>query len=70
LDYDYNVSNYVVPISPKLEQFFSQLRFSYKINPRTVLYLGYTDNYYGASEYGLTKKDYTFFVKIGYAWVL
>lgn len=69
-DYNYNVSNYVNPVEPEFKQFFTQLLFSYKINPRTVLFLGYTDNYFGGQEYGLTKKDYTFFIKIGYAWVL
>jgi len=69
-DYDYNVSNYLNPVDPEFRQFFTQLLFSYKINPRTVLFLGYTDNYFGGQEYDLTKKDYTLFVKIGYAWVL
>lgn len=37
-----------------------------------VLYsfLGYTDNYYGGQEYGLTQSNRTFFMKLGYAWVL
>jgi hypothetical protein len=35
-----------------------------------VLFLGYSDNYFGGHEYGLTKKDFTLFAKIGYAWVL
>lgn len=69
-DYDYNVANYSNPVAPEFKHFFTQLLFSYKINPRTVLFIGYTDNYYGAYEYGITKKDYTLFVKIGYAWVL
>ncbi|UCF38522.1 MAG: carbohydrate binding family 9 domain-containing protein [Acidobacteriota bacterium] len=68
-DYDYNVKNYEIPVMPEFRQFFSQLRFSYKINPRTVLFLGYTDNYLGDHLAGLTKKDYTVFAKIGYAWV-
>ena len=69
-DYDYNVSNYSQPVDPEFRQFFTQFLFSYKINPRTVLFLGYTDNYFGGFEYGMTKKDYTLFAKIGYAWVL
>ena len=55
---------------PEFKRFFTQLLFSYKINPRTVLFLGYTDNYFDGHEYGMTKKDYTFFAKIGYAWVM
>jgi hypothetical protein len=69
-DYDYNVSNYVNSVEPEFKHFFTQLLFSYKINPRTVLFLGYTDNYFGGYEYGITKQDYTVFLKIGYAWVL
>jgi hypothetical protein len=69
-DYRYNVSNYLTPIEPESKQFFTQLLFSYKINPRTVLFLGYSDNYFGAQDYSITRKDYTFFAKIGYAWVM
>ena len=69
-DYKYNVSNYLTPVEPKSTQFFTQLLFSYKINPRTVLFLGYSDNQFGGQDYGITRKDYTFFVKIGYAWVI
>lgn len=69
-DYDYNVSNYLIPWQSEFKQFFTQLLFSYKINPRTVLFLGYSDNYLGGPEHGIMKKDYTLFAKIGYAWVI
>jgi hypothetical protein len=69
-DYSYNVSNYLIPIEPESKQFFTQILFSYKINPRTVIFLGYSDNYFGAQDYSITRQDYTFFAKIGYAWVL
>ena len=70
IDYDYNVANYTYTREPRYKQLFTQLLFSYKINPRTVLFLGYNDNYFGSAQYGITRKDYTLFVKIGYAWVL
>ncbi len=69
-DYDYNTANYLVPVDSEYKKFFSQILFSYKLNPRTVVFLGYSDNYYGGPAFGLTKKDYTFFAKIGYAWVI
>jgi hypothetical protein len=69
-DYAYNVSNYLVPVDPVYRKFLSQILFSYKLNPRTVLFLGYSDNYFGSPEFGLTQKDRTFFVKVGYAWVV
>jgi len=69
-DYNYNAANYTYTIEPERRRFFTQLLFSYKFNPRTVLFVGYNDSYYGASEYGLTQSDRTFFIKLGYAWVL
>ncbi len=69
-DYRYNDDNYLETIADRSSKFFTQVLFSYKINPRTVLFLGYSDNYFGSPEFGLTKKDYTLFFKIGYAWVM
>ncbi|UCE38737.1 MAG: carbohydrate binding family 9 domain-containing protein [Thermoplasmata archaeon] len=69
-NYDYNPANYTFAVDEEYKQLSSQLLFSYKINPRTVLFLGYADNYFGEQEFSLSQKDYTFFVKIGYAWVL
>ncbi len=47
---------------------FSQLLFSYKANPQTVLFLGYAGNSLGTDQFDLTRTDRTFFAKIGYAW--
>ena len=49
---------------------FSQLLFSYKINPRTVLFLGYSDNYDDSDRRAVIRTDRTFFLKIGYAWLV
>jgi hypothetical protein len=35
-----------------------------------VLFLGYSDNYNGSQDFGLTQSNRTFFIKLGYAWVL
>jgi len=67
--YDYNPINYTFDIDSHYKRFFTQLLFSYKINPRIVLFIGYSDNYFGGQDYGLTQSDSTFFVKMGYAWV-
>jgi hypothetical protein len=48
---------------------FTQLLFSYKINPQTVLFLGYSDNYDDSDRKAVIRTDRTFFLKIGYAWV-
>lgn len=70
VDYRYNAALYTFEIDPQFKQLFTQLLFSYKINPRTVLFVGYSDNYFGSNEFGITQADRTFFVKLGYAWVL
>ena len=66
--YKRNVSLYIDEETPKDKGLFSQLLFSYKINPQTVLFLGYSDNYWGDHIDPLTQTDRTFFAKIGYAW--
>jgi hypothetical protein len=49
---------------------FSQFLFSYKVNPSTVLFVGYSDVSLANDDFGLTPVDRTIFVKIGYAWIL
>ncbi len=49
---------------------FTQLLFSYKVNPRTVLFLGCSDSQLGLEDVDLTRVDRTLFFKIGYAWIL
>jgi hypothetical protein len=57
---------------------FTQFLFSYKVNPQTVLFVGYSDDYLGGKhlvslggrDLELTQSDRTFFVKLGYAWLL
>lgn len=70
VDYNYNVANYLIPIDPRFKHLFTQVLFSYKINPQTVLFLGYSNNYYGDQILRLTRANHTFFLKIGYALVL
>jgi hypothetical protein len=70
IDYRYNPGNYSFPIEPTHERLLTQLLFSYKVNPRTVLFAGYSDSSRSGLGYGLTRSDYTLFVKLGYALVL
>lgn len=62
------------PVSKSEEQLFTQLLFSYKLNPQTVLFLGYSDNSFGTEiaerTIDLTRTDRTLFFKVGYALVL
>jgi hypothetical protein len=74
-DYRYNTSLYIEnPPEPLEQKIFSQVLFSYKFNPQTLLFLGYSDNYYGGEindrNTPITQTDWAFFFKVGYAFVL
>lgn len=62
-------SLYSFPVEDQTEELFTQLLFSYKLNPQTVLFVGYSDNRLGAA-YDLDETDRTFFAKVGYALIL
>ena len=65
-----NPALYKDEVDAKTEQLFPQLLFSYKLNPQTVFFIGYSDN--RTADDGnpdLTQQDRTLFTKIGYAWV-
>jgi len=61
---------YDFPVEPRSKRFFTQLLFSYKVNPQTVFFLGYSDNQRGLTDVSLTTTSRTVFLKIGYAWLL
>ena len=64
---------YVFPVPYRSERLFSQYLFSFKVNPQTMLFLGYSDTYLGGdtgpSRLALTQSARTLFVKLGYAWL-
>jgi hypothetical protein len=68
IDYQYNAELYTFDIDPEYNRFFTQLLFSYKINPRTVLFFGYSGDYSGNQDVKLSLKARTFFLKLSYAW--
>jgi Domain of unknown function (DUF5916)/Carbohydrate family 9 binding domain-like len=49
------------------EDVFGQFLFSYKLNPQTVLFAGYTDTRLGQNQIEITQTNRTFFLKVGYA---
>jgi hypothetical protein len=75
-DQKQNQAMYGFPVDSRTRSVFSQFLFSYKLNPRTVLFLGYSDNalggvfesWLGPGRVGMTRTDRTFFLKLGYAW--
>ena len=47
----------------------SQLLYSYKLNPQTVFFLGYSDNHREDDDLlSLTQTDRSLFMKLSYAW--
>jgi len=62
-----NTAVYVSQADPLTKELFVQFLFSYKLNPQTVLFIGYSDNHSGLRSIPLTRTDRTFFLKIGYA---
>lgn len=60
---------YSRPVEEVEQELFTQLLYSYKLNPQTVLFLGYSDNYFSTEDFSLTQTDRTFFFKVGYAWL-
>ena len=48
--------------------FFVQLLFSYKVNPRTVFFAGYSEGGYENQDFGMTSTGRSVFLKIGYSW--
>jgi hypothetical protein len=69
-DFNYNPDLFSFSIAPEERHLFSQVLLSYKVNPQTVLFLGYSDDYYGYINIPLKQNNRTFFLKIGYALVL
>ena len=68
-DINRDVNLYTADVNARTEQLFNQLLFSYKLNPQTVLFAGYSDNALGTERIDFERENRTFFVKLGYAWV-
>jgi hypothetical protein len=66
-DLQRNPELYFRPVRPKQDDLFGQFLFSYKLNPQTVLFAGYTDSRLGFQNVDLAQTDRTFFLKVGYA---
>ncbi|HYR27884.1 MAG TPA: DUF5916 domain-containing protein [Thermoanaerobaculia bacterium] len=60
-------------VDARSKRLFPQLLFSYKLNPQTVFFAGYSGTRLGGElegvDVGLRESDRTFFVKLGYAWL-
>jgi hypothetical protein len=70
VDNRFNPELYTDDRDPEYQRLFTQFLFSYKLNPRTVLFVGYSDNSAATQDHGFTQTDRTVFAKVGYAWVM
>jgi hypothetical protein len=59
---------YLFPVESRTRRLFSQYLFSFKLNPQTVIFAGYSDNSAAVPGNDLQQQNRTFFVKLGYAW--
>ncbi len=65
-----NQDEYIDPVVARTRDVGRQLLYSYKLNPQTVFFLGYSDALIEDDDLSrLTTTDRTWFMKIGYAWV-
>jgi hypothetical protein len=66
---DRNPDEYNDPVDSETRDVGRQLLYSYKLNPQTVFFLGYSDQLVEDDLIdNLTTTDRTWFMKIGYAW--
>ncbi|HSM51646.1 MAG TPA: DUF5916 domain-containing protein, partial [Thermoanaerobaculia bacterium] len=63
-------ARYAEVVSASEREWFNQLLFAYKLNPQTVVFLGYSDAALGDERIDLTRQSRTLFLKLGYAWQL
>jgi hypothetical protein len=60
---------YIDEVDSRSRDIGRQLLYSYKLNPQTVFFLGYSDRHVDDDDLdSMTVTDRTFFMKIGYAW--
>jgi hypothetical protein len=68
-DIDRNQALYIDEVDAHSRDVGRQLLYSYKLNPQTVFFLGYSDQHVDDDGLdSLTVTDRTLFLKIGYAW--
>jgi hypothetical protein len=60
---------YIEPVDSQSTNTGRQLLYSWKLNPQTVFFLGYSDTYVEGDEIiETTISDRSWFMKVGYAW--
>jgi hypothetical protein len=65
-----NQDMYIDQVDARSRDIGREVLYSYKLNPQTVFFLGYSDRHIEDDEINsLTSTDRTVFMKIGYAWM-
>lgn len=62
-DVSRNADVYTFPVEPHDRNLFTQFLFSYKLNPQTVAFVGYSDNRVGSANIRIRQTNRTFFVR-------
>jgi len=72
IDVQYNINNNpLLSINKVNKDLSTQLIYSYKLNPQTVFFLGYSDiSFQNDRLSSIQRSEKTFFTKISYAWSL
>ena len=70
---DRDPARWTSPVDRRSESLFAQLLYAYKLNPQSVLFLGYAQDGAGTVDADrtltpMTLRGRTLFVKLGYAW--
>lgn len=65
--YKYDPALYIDDVYEEEQELLSQILLSYKINPHSALYLGYSDKHYKNNNTNMIQTNRNFFAKIGYA---
>ncbi|WP_017218901.1 carbohydrate binding family 9 domain-containing protein [Pseudoalteromonas sp. NJ631] len=70
-DISRNQSNYNDDVDATYKSISTQLLYSYKLNPQTVFFAGYSDHGYQDDDLSkITKDEKTVFMKFSYAWLI
>ncbi len=70
-DVERNTQMYVDAVDSRSKKMGRQLLYSYKVNPQTVFFLGYSDRLIADDDVDdLTAAERSWFMKVGYAWNL
>ncbi len=70
VDYRFTPALYADGRGARSRELFSQLLYSFTLNPRTVFFLGYSDSSLDGPRGSLVRANRTVFAKLGYAWVI